>query len=109
MICLLEMGIRRNCCVILSIIFLLNCINVGTACGPGGGARPDVPIRKFNGDRIPDVSEDASLASGRFEGPLAKDDKALKKIINTDIIFEDPSYDAESRKSIEVGISPCYY
>lgn len=98
------MGRERDTSVNLLLLLLFSFIIVGiTACGPGGGKRPNVPVRKFYGDRIPDVPEESSMASGSFDGALLKDDKNLKTLISTEIIFADASYEADSRKAIEVS------
>ena len=84
------------------------CIPWVSTCGPSAGTRRGrLRDHSVKGDRLPDVPETSLAASGEFEGAIHRTDPRLVSMLSTDIVFEDKSYNADSRKSIKVSIG--YY
>jgi len=88
------------------VIFLTicQCVFLLSACGPGGGTSSRIYRLKMKGDRIPDLPEQSAPASGSYKGPLHRNDPKLLSILDTDIVFKDKTYHADSRRSIKVSL-----
>lgn len=88
------------------VILLAVCqfVSLLFACGPGGGGPSSRITRlKMKGKRIPDLPEHSTSASGSYNGPIMPNDPKLLSIIDTNIVFKDDTYQANSRRSIKVG------
>eukprot|EP00111_Clytia_hemisphaerica_P000900 TCONS_00002634-protein len=85
-----------------TLLLCLQLFKVHLACGPGSGtSRGRLRDHNIKGNRLPDVPEFSTAASGPFPGAKHRTDPGLVDILSTDIVFKDKSYNANARKSIK--------
>ena len=93
-----------NSLLILFFGVLFHCTTRVIPCGSGAGtSRGRIREHNIKGTRLPDVSETSHAASGTFEGAKHRTDPRLVPLLSTDIVFEDKSYNADSRRAIKVN------
>ena len=89
--------------IFLFFVLIFICATNVLPCGPGSGtSRGRIREHNIKGDRLPNVPETSNAASGTFQGVKHRTDPRLVSLLSTDIVFEDKSYNADSRMSIKV-------